>query len=117
MHKTIPECCKQTAQIFTLASHCYCPIYSQRPPIAHLVASASLIVANAPRGALAPTVENTCLDRLFICNKMVSFSTRKLTSQKDIAGHTKQLRRPNVVRRLRVWQPCFTLLRFKTKMI
>ena len=37
-----------------------------------------------------------CLDCRFICHKMVSLSIRKSTSQKELAGHTKQLLRPPV---------------------
>ena len=37
------------------------------------------------------TEEGFGLGRRFICHKMVSLSMRKSTTQKDLAGHTKQL--------------------------
>ena len=37
------------------------------------------------------------------------FTMRKSTAQKDLAGHTKQLRGQNVGCRRRVWQPCCTV--------
>ena len=68
------HCCEITYKRSLIVLHVYffslfpiAPLFSYRPPIAPFLLTAPLNIANAPWGAVAPTLETTGLTYKFIC--------------------------------------------------